>query len=42
MIIKAPRGFKKALVNAGCDKQVLRNDIRSSQRVMVDDLRLAN
>ena len=39
MIIEAAeeRGFEKALVNVGGGKQALINDIRSSQRVMVDD-----
>ena len=44
MIIEAAeeRGFEKALINVGGGKQALVNDIRSSQRVMVDDLRLAS
>ena len=44
MIIEAAeeRGFEKALINVGGGKQALINDIRSSQRVMVDDLRLAS
>merc|ERR1719264_1981386 len=44
MIIAAAeeRGFEKALINVGGGKQALVNDTRSSQRVMVDDLRLAS
>ena len=34
------RGFEKALINVGGGLQVLQNDYRRSQRVMVDDIKL--